>query len=96
MWDLEKLEKGNGSVLTTFELVPIMPPGGPVAEYMRDGLVGHGRPSIDVERVEYSVADSQLFYGVATACGLRAAKLFRRLFEMVRSMMAPQLMHFHA
>lgn len=74
-----------------------MPPGDPVAQHMRDALVRHGRPYIDVERVEYSVDDSQVFlYGVATACGLRAAKLFRRLFEMVRSMMAPQLMHFQA
>jgi hypothetical protein len=73
-----------------------MPPGDPVAQYMRDALEQHGRSSIDVERVEYSVDHSQVFYGVATACGLRAAKLFRRLFEMVRSMMAPQLMHFQA
>jgi hypothetical protein len=29
-------------------------------------------------------------------CASRAAKLFRRLLEMVRSIMAPQLMHFHA
>jgi len=73
-----------------------MPPGDPVAQYMRDALEQHGRSSIDVERVEYSVDHSQVFYGVATVCGLRAAKLFRRLFEMVRSMMAPQLMHFQA
>jgi len=73
-----------------------MPPGDPVAQHMRDALVRHGRPTIDVERVKYSVDDAHVVYGVATACGLRAAKLFRRLFEMVRSMMAPQLMHFHA
>jgi len=36
------------------------------------------------------------FYEVAIAWGLRAAKLFRRLFEIVRSMIAPQLMHFQA
>jgi DNA repair protein RadC len=29
-------------------------------------------------------------------CASRAAKLFRRLFEIVRSMIAPQLMHFQA
>ncbi|MEP6958528.1 MAG: hypothetical protein ABI980_07335 [Nitrospirota bacterium] len=63
---------------------------------MSDTSVRQGRPSIEAERVEYYVDDSQLFYGVATACGLRAAKLFRRLFEMVRSMIAPQLMHFQA
>jgi len=73
-----------------------MPPGDPVAQHMWDAVLRLGRPSIDVERVEYSVENSHVFYGVATACGLRAAKLFRRLFEMVRSMMAPQLMHFHA
>jgi hypothetical protein len=73
-----------------------MPPGDPVAQHMWDAVLRLGRPSIDVERVEYSVDNSHVFYGVATACGLRAAKLFRRLFEMVRSMMAPQLMHFHA
>jgi len=74
-----------------------MPPGDPVAQHLRDALlVRRGRPSIDAERVEYSVDDSHLTYEVATACGLRAAKLFRRLFEMVRSMMAPQLIHFQA
>jgi len=35
-------------------------------------------------------------YRVPTGCGSRAARLFLRLFEMVRSIMAPQLMHFHA
>ena len=73
-----------------------MPPGDPVAQHMWDAVLRLGQPSIDVERVEYSVDNSHVFYGVATACGLRATKLFRRLFEMVRSMMAPQLMHFHA
>jgi hypothetical protein len=75
-----------------------MPPGDPVAQHMWDAVLRLGRPSIDVERVEYSVDDSHVFvfYCVATACGFRAAKLFRRLFEMVRSMMAPQLMHFQA
>jgi hypothetical protein len=73
-----------------------MPPGDPAAQHRGDALVRRGRPSIEVERVEYSADDSQVFYGVATTCGLRAAKLFRRLFEMVRSMMAPQLMHFQA
>jgi hypothetical protein len=57
VWDLEKLGRGNGSVLTTFELVPIMPPGDPVAQYMRDGFVRHGRPSIHVERVKYFVGE---------------------------------------
>jgi hypothetical protein len=73
-----------------------MPPGDPVAQHMWDAVLRLVRPSIDVERVEYSVDNSHVFYGVATACGLRAAKLFRRLFEMVRSMIAPQLIHFQA
>ena len=35
-------------------------------------------------------------YRVAPAWELWAARLFRRLLEIVRSMMAPQLMHFQA
>ena len=35
-------------------------------------------------------------YRVATVWDSRAARLFLRLLEMVRSIMAPQLMHFHA
>ena len=35
-------------------------------------------------------------YRVATGCASRAARLFLRLAEMVRSMMAPQLIHFQA
>jgi hypothetical protein len=31
-----------------------------------------------------------------TGCASRAARLLRRLFEIVRSMIAPQLIHFHA
>lgn len=35
-------------------------------------------------------------YRIAPVWEPRAARLFRRLFEMVRSIMAPQLMHFQA
>lgn len=38
----------------------------------------------------------QDIYRVETVCESRAAKLFRRLLEMVRSIMAPQLIHFQA
>ncbi len=58
------------------------------------------------EAVERSISGDQHEYRnhcrgtsyrvVATGCGSRAAKLFRRLLEIVRSMIAPQLMHFQA
>lgn len=35
-------------------------------------------------------------YRVVTGCASRAARLFLRLLEIVRSMIAPQLIHFHA
>ncbi len=35
-------------------------------------------------------------YRAATVWDSRAARLFRRLLEIVRSIMAPQLMHFQA
>ncbi len=37
-----------------------------------------------------------IIQGVTTVWAFLAARLFCRLFEMVRSMMAPQLMHFQA
>lgn len=41
--------------------------------------------------------DGNLYnYRVVTGCASRAARLFRRLLEIVRSMIAPQLIHFHA
>jgi hypothetical protein len=43
-----------------------------------------------------SVNPIRRLYRVATGWGSRAARLFLRLLEMVRSMIAPQLMHFHA
>ena len=56
-----------------------------------------GRPFVLIEMATYSnETNGNYAYGVATAWGFRAAKLFRRLFEIVRSMIAPQLMHFQA
>lgn len=47
-----------------------------------------------VERIGFEV---DLYnYRVVTGCASRAARLFRRLLEIVRSMIAPQLIHFHA
>jgi len=51
---------------------------------------------VAIKTVDQDIYELQLFYWVATVWGLRAAKLFRRLFEMVRSMIAPQLTHFQA
>lgn len=45
---------------------------------------------------DWPVMNARRNYRVATGCGSRAAKLFLRLLEIVRSMMAPQLMHFQA
>jgi hypothetical protein len=39
---------------------------------------------------------AEAYYRAATVWDSRAARLFRRLLEMVRSIIAPQLMHFHA
>lgn len=56
------------------------------------GWLLHGQPTInkDSRPVYY------IYYCAATVWDSRAARLFRRLLEMVRSIMAPQLMHFHA
>lgn len=47
-----------------------------------------------VERIGFEV--DLYYYRVVTGCASRAARLFRRLLEIVRSMIAPQLIHFHA
>ena len=47
-----------------------------------------------VERIGFEVGLYN--YRVVTGCASRAARLFRRLLEIVRSMIAPQLIHFHA
>ena len=78
-----------------------MPSGDLAEQGTRDGAsVREGRPSVAIKTADSNKHESQLFYCVATVWGLvwglRAAKLFRRLFEMVRSMIAPQLMHFQA
>jgi hypothetical protein len=55
------------------------------------------RLSLTQEAVARIGFDGNLYnYRVVTGCASRAARLFRRLLEIVRSMIAPQLIHFHA
>ena len=53
-----------------------------------------GAQSLATRAEGYRVAAGACADG--TGCASLAARLLRRLLEIVRSMMAPQLMHFHA
>lgn len=73
------------------ELVSTYYPLPPVSS-TRVGWLLHGQPRINKDSRPFYY----IYYRAATVWDSRAARLFRRLLEMVRSIMAPQLMHFHA
>lgn len=70
---------------------------GAMAHDANDGIISIGASTIHTDQDSRPIwCYSAMLQGVTTAWGFRAARLFCRLFEIVRSMMAPQLMHFQA
>lgn len=68
-----------------------------MAQDVKTGVISVAASTIRGDRDGLPVwRHNVIIQGVTTVWAFRAARLFCRLFEMVRSMMAPQLMHFQA